>query len=230
MTAAPKSPSTFAGWSGACSGTGLTCKVSMSEVHSVTATFRPGLTVTRHGTGGGAVVPSPAGIRCGATCAAPFDAGAVVTLVATPAAGSGFTRWGGACTPVRHRPLRCTVSMNDVKAVTATFTRGAVVAGVTLGSRVIQVGTTSAGLSFRSTRPGTATVTLTSCRDVACASMAARVVAVKKVGKGRSTIRIPTRNLKVGRYRLAVRVTANRIVSRPATATLTVRARPHFTG
>ena len=31
--------STFAGWTGACSGTAATCQVTMSQAHSVTATF-----------------------------------------------------------------------------------------------------------------------------------------------------------------------------------------------
>jgi uncharacterized repeat protein (TIGR02543 family) len=38
LTAAPGAYSTFAGWSGACTGTG-TCVVTMTEVRSVTATF-----------------------------------------------------------------------------------------------------------------------------------------------------------------------------------------------
>ena len=38
MTASPAAGSTFAGWSGACSGTG-TCAVSMTAARSVTATF-----------------------------------------------------------------------------------------------------------------------------------------------------------------------------------------------
>jgi hypothetical protein len=38
LTAVPATGSTFSGWSGACSGTS-TCKVQMSEAHSVTATF-----------------------------------------------------------------------------------------------------------------------------------------------------------------------------------------------
>jgi hypothetical protein len=40
LTAAPAAGSTFAGWSGACSGTG-SCAVTMSSARSVTATFNP---------------------------------------------------------------------------------------------------------------------------------------------------------------------------------------------
>ena len=39
LTAAPASRYTFAGWSGACSGTTLTCTVTMSSDKSVSASF-----------------------------------------------------------------------------------------------------------------------------------------------------------------------------------------------
>ena len=56
------------------------------------------LTVGRAGTGTGTVVSSPAGINCGPSCSQTFGAGAVVTLTATPTAGSVFTGWsGGGC-------------------------------------------------------------------------------------------------------------------------------------
>ena len=42
LTEAPASGSTFAGWSGACSGTGTTCLVTMTAAKSVTATFNGG--------------------------------------------------------------------------------------------------------------------------------------------------------------------------------------------
>lgn len=69
LTAIPATGSTFSGWSGACSGTS-TCKVQMSEAHSVTATFAKVPTPSSTGTaiiaknakvkGGKAFV----GIRC----------------------------------------------------------------------------------------------------------------------------------------------------------------------
>src|SRR5207244_10398538 len=64
----------------------------------VTATFTPQtftLTVSKAGTGAGTVTSSPAGITCGATCAASFTSGTAVTLTAAPAAGSTFTGWSG---------------------------------------------------------------------------------------------------------------------------------------
>ena len=56
------------------------------------------LAVVRAGNGTGTVTSSPAGINCGATCNASFLQGTVVTLTATPAAGSLFAGWSGACT------------------------------------------------------------------------------------------------------------------------------------
>jgi hypothetical protein len=73
------------------------------------------LTVTPSGSG--AVTSNPAGIDCGATCRASFDAGTSVTLSANPAPGSSFTGWGGACSGVGS----CVLSMTVAKSVTAGF-------------------------------------------------------------------------------------------------------------
>ncbi|MCB9126044.1 MAG: DUF11 domain-containing protein [Caldilineaceae bacterium] len=120
LSATPATGSTFTGWGGACSGSGA-CTVTTSAARAVTATFtrnRYTLAVTRAGTGSGTVTSAPAGIACGATCAADFDHGTSVTLSATPAAGSSFTGWSGACSG-----SVCTVSMTAARNVTATFTR-----------------------------------------------------------------------------------------------------------
>ncbi|MBP8297686.1 MAG: hypothetical protein KAX84_16355, partial [Burkholderiales bacterium] len=50
------------------------------------------------GSGTGSVASSPGGIACGATCSAQFVFGQPATLTATPAPGSIFTGWLGACT------------------------------------------------------------------------------------------------------------------------------------
>jgi photosystem II stability/assembly factor-like uncharacterized protein len=76
------------------------------------------LTVAKAGAGGGMVTSSPAGINCGATCSASFDANAVVTLTASAASGSSFAGWsGGGCTGTST----CQVTMSQAQAVTATF-------------------------------------------------------------------------------------------------------------
>ncbi|MER2562694.1 MAG: hypothetical protein ABTQ32_18350 [Myxococcaceae bacterium] len=120
---ASSSSSTFTGWSGpgiSCPGTG-TCAVTMTSALSVIATFartQRTLTVVKAGTGSGTVVSAPAGISCGATCAAPFDDGSVVALTATAGSGSTFTGWsGGGCTGTGT----CAVSLAAATTVTATF-------------------------------------------------------------------------------------------------------------
>jgi serine/threonine protein kinase len=124
LTANAAAPSTFAGWSGGgCSGTGLTCIVTMNAAQNVTATFSPPpdqtLTVIKSGTGAGTVTSSPAGINCGATCTFGFAMNASVTLTASPAPQSTFGGWsGGGCTGTTPT---CVVSMNQAQSVTATF-------------------------------------------------------------------------------------------------------------
>jgi hypothetical protein len=74
------------------------------------------LTVTKSGTG--TVTSAPAGITCPTDCTEFFDAGTGVTLTATPAAGSFFTGWGGACGGVS---TTCDVDMDQPRNVTAGF-------------------------------------------------------------------------------------------------------------
>jgi hypothetical protein len=73
------------------------------------------LGVETFGSGSGTVAGG--GIDCGVTCQVMLDEGAVVSLIATPAAGSVFTGWGGACAGTGG----CTVNMNAAMSVSATF-------------------------------------------------------------------------------------------------------------
>ena len=120
LTAAPAAGSSFAGWSGPCTGTG-TCVVTVNAANTVTATFtlqQFPVTVTAAGTGAGTVTSAPAGIDCGATCTANYDFGTVVTLTAAPSTGSTFAGWSGAgCTGTGT----CVVTVNAASTVTATF-------------------------------------------------------------------------------------------------------------
>ncbi len=121
LIATPNAGSTFAGWSGACSGTG-NCTVTMNANQAVTAAFNltvtvnPTLTITTSGTGSGTVSSSPTGTSCGSGCLS-FAAGTTVTLTATPNTSSTFAGWSGACSGTGS----CTVTMNSSQAVTATF-------------------------------------------------------------------------------------------------------------
>jgi endoglucanase len=121
LTASAAGGSTFAGWSGACTGTAA-CTVSMSAARSVTASFSTTatgqtLTVAKAGAGTGTVTSAPSGINCGATCSASYANGTSVTLTASAASGSTFGGWSGACTGTGT----CTVSMSAARSVTATF-------------------------------------------------------------------------------------------------------------
>ncbi|HEX7245611.1 MAG TPA: hypothetical protein VF245_08610 [Solirubrobacterales bacterium] len=103
LTAKAAVGSSFAGWSGACSGTG-SCKVTMSEAKSVTASFEEGgggpvfhtLKVTVSGEG---EVSADSGTISGCTssggasCEGQYEEGAKVTLTETPTPGNLFTGW-----------------------------------------------------------------------------------------------------------------------------------------
>jgi PKD repeat protein len=102
------------------------------------------LTVSTDGTGSGAIGSSPAGISCGYTCQASFDAGTTVTLTPTPDASSTFTGWSGDCSGGGS----CQVTMNQARSVTATFalkTSSLTVAKAGTGSG--QVTSSPAGIS-----------------------------------------------------------------------------------
>ena len=122
LTPSPAVGSIFGGWGGACIGVEtLTCQGEVTEATSVTATFTittRTLTVSGAGSGSGTVTSSPAGIDCGSECSEAYTFGTTVTLTASPAAGSTFGGWGGACSGTGT----CEVTMTEARSVTATFT------------------------------------------------------------------------------------------------------------
>ncbi len=121
LTASPATGSVFQSWSGCDSVNGASCTVTMSASRTVTATFqlqRFTLTVSKSGIGSGTVSSSPGGISCGGTCAADYDYGTMITLTASPAAGSVFDSWSG-CNSVNG--ATCSVTMSASRTVTATF-------------------------------------------------------------------------------------------------------------
>jgi hypothetical protein len=73
--------------------------------------------VAKFGLGTGTVTSLPAGIQCGAVCAAAFPDAASVVLTATPAPGSTFAGWFGACLGTTTCPL----TLDGVKLVGAQF-------------------------------------------------------------------------------------------------------------
>jgi len=133
LTATADQGSSFAGWSGACTGTASTCRVMMSVARSVQASFSGtavpsfALHVVGTGTGSGTVSSqtglTPA-INCtittgtaSGTCSATYPSTTSVTLTAAPATGNTFDGWSGACTGTGS----CVLSMTADKSVTAGF-------------------------------------------------------------------------------------------------------------
>ena len=124
LSASPSGPSVFTGWSGGCSGSSITCQVTMSQDRDVSANFglsegpTQKLTVWKSGTGDGTVMSSPAGIECGAFCVEDFVEGAVVRLTASAFEGSKFMGWSGACSGGEST---CQVVMGSGRLVMAEF-------------------------------------------------------------------------------------------------------------
>ncbi|HYD41894.1 MAG TPA: glycoside hydrolase family 9 protein [Anaeromyxobacter sp.] len=170
LTAIPAAGSTFAGWSGACTGT-AGCVVSMTAARTVNAAFNTspvtvyGLSVTKSGTGAGTVTSSVGGINCGTTCGANIASGTTVTLTATAAAGSTFAGWTG-CTGTG---TTCTVTMTGARTVNAAFNTSPVTtyaltvtkAGTGAGTVTSSVGGINCGTACTANVASGTTVTLT---------------------------------------------------------------------
>lgn len=142
LTAKASSGNTFAGWTGACTGAGLTCTVTITGRMEVGAAFAANPTGGGGGNGGGGngggssftlsigrsnsgtVTGTPNGIDraldCGGSCSAKFAAGTVVTLTATPPAGKSFAGWGGACSGTAST---CAVTITKDTSVQANFNK-----------------------------------------------------------------------------------------------------------
>jgi hypothetical protein len=218
LTAVANTGSTFAGWSGACTGTG-TCTVAMSAAMNVTATFTLNsysLSVSKSGSGTGTITSSPVGINCGLVCSYSYNYGATITLTAAAGSGSAFTGWGGDCTGTGA----CTVPINSAHSVTATFTltrtltvtkpgngSGIVTSsptGINCGSTcsyafvngtsvtltaVANTGSTFTGWGGSCTGTGTCTVAMTAARSVSANFTLIRyTLSVTKPGNGVGTI------------------------------------------
>jgi hypothetical protein len=121
LTATPGANQSFAGWSGACSGAS-SCVITMNQASSVSASFvtvtASQFTLQTSVTGNGQITSAPAGISCGSTCSALFNAGTQVILTATPAAGQVFNGWTGACSGAA---ATCSLQLTQDRSAQASF-------------------------------------------------------------------------------------------------------------
>ena len=103
-------------------GTGEPGQSSLGYVFAPPQGAAKTLTVAKAGSGAGTVTSEPAGISCGATCAAEFPEGEAVTLSAKADEGSTFAGWSGSgCSGTST----CKVTMSAAKEVTAEFNAAA---------------------------------------------------------------------------------------------------------
>jgi autotransporter-associated beta strand protein len=119
LTATADASSTFAGWSGACSGSN-SCVVTVDAAKNVTATFMLNqypVSVSFAGTGAGTVASEPAGIDCGEECTVLLDHGTVISFSTVANSDSSFIGWSGACTGTGS----CQVTVTEAATVTATY-------------------------------------------------------------------------------------------------------------
>ena len=118
LTASATTGSSFAGFSGACTGPScslrLTAPASVSASFALIPTFK--LTVVTAGSGVGRLTSSPAGIDCPGTCGAIFPADTAVTLSAAADALSRFAGFDGSCSGAA-----CTLKLAADAAVVAKF-------------------------------------------------------------------------------------------------------------
>jgi sugar lactone lactonase YvrE len=130
----PTAGSTFTGWTGPCAGQGQICVLTLSASTSVSATFAAAVTnyslqLTEVGNGTGIVADNQSQISCSeangavaGACTGNYASGTLVTLAATPAAGSTFLGWGGACSS-SGATLTCSVVVSGATNVTASFSQ-----------------------------------------------------------------------------------------------------------
>ena len=120
LTATSDCGAEFDGWTGACSGTGNPCIVTMNSAKSVKATFTDvNYTLSVNKTGNGTVSSDPPGINCGSDCSKEYTECPGVLLIATPDEGWNFAGWsGGGCSGNNET---CTVTMDEGRTIAATF-------------------------------------------------------------------------------------------------------------
>jgi hypothetical protein len=186
----------------------FTCARTVSVGVAPPSTFP--LTVSKTGSGTGTVTSAPTGINCGTTCAADFPAGAPVTLTASPAAGSVFGGWIGACSGTGA----CVVTMGAARTVGAIFNVGSFPLNVTKsGAGTGTVTSVPAGINCGTTCSATygsgTTVVLTATPDVRMAFVGWTGACT---GTGTCTVSMDAARTVDARFEAAVLLTLTREV------------------
>jgi hypothetical protein len=133
LTAAGSGGSTFAGWGQACTGTGMTCTITVSKATTVAASFTappvPKYVVqvvagsVSTGTG---TITGP-GITCTVSsasqsgdCSEELTQGTQLTLTGTGTGGSTFGGWGQGCSQA-GTAATCTIAVSQATTIEASF-------------------------------------------------------------------------------------------------------------
>jgi hypothetical protein len=120
LEASPAANARILRWTGACTGAGSSCTLTMDGPKSTTVVFGPLSYSGRVSVvGKGLVTNALAGLRCARTCSARFDAGKTFTFRATPLKGWRFAGWSGDC---RGKAL-CRLRFDRTHSFRATFKR-----------------------------------------------------------------------------------------------------------
>ena len=126
LTASVQNGSSFAGWSGACSGMG-SCEVTVKGMKTVFALFYTisngppqAFTISTSGAGDGLVsmVANGQVTTCRGTCTRSYGQNTMLKITAVPAYGAKLAGWSGAC---RGAKSTCVVRLRTPKSVDANF-------------------------------------------------------------------------------------------------------------
>jgi subtilisin family serine protease len=149
LTARPAEQITFSAWTGAsCTGAGATCDFVMPDADAAATAVFDGaysdVTYTRAGTGSGLVRfgTTTGDYDCAGNCVSPAALTTTVTAEATPADGSLFTGWSGACEGAGACSFR---AGSPSVTLSATFVPGYLLAYVKAGTGTGSVRFTTAG-------------------------------------------------------------------------------------
>ena len=124
LTAVPSVGAVFLGWGGACAGSTPVCTVTLHDDATVSALFGWPVTVTIDGSG--SVRSADGSIDCPGKCSVVMEEGDRVVLTASPAVGSSFTGWTGACSGTA---AGCSAAVDGPETVGASFEEDDLVEG-----------------------------------------------------------------------------------------------------